>query len=131
MANGTVDQWGESADRFVSSVLRANWPQMILSISYFFYNGLFTRLCVEKEWKSYSMKYQSLRVTSPNGEQRSTYRLQLPYRYSIPLICISITLHWVVSNVLYVFVYEGGTCLLLNFGLVELLTSAAMQVISR
>jgi len=77
-------------------------------MSYFVYNSLFTRLQVEKEWNTYSKDYQPLRVTAPVGEQVSTYRLQLPYRYSIPLITISIILHWLVSNTLYVFIIEGG-----------------------
>lgn len=83
-------------------------PQLLLSLSYFVYNSLFTRLCTEKEWCSYGIDYHSLRVTRPEGQQRSTYRLQLPYLYSIPLIVVSIVLHWLVSNALYVFVLEGG-----------------------
>lgn len=90
------------------SVLLANSPQLLLSVSYFVYNSLFTRLQVEKEWNRYSKDYRPLRVTAPVGEQVSTYRLQLPYRYSIPLITISIILHWLVSNTLYVFIIEGG-----------------------
>lgn len=42
--------------------------------------------------------------------QYSTYRLQLPYKYSIPLILMSIFLHWLLSNTLYLFISEGGKC---------------------
>lgn len=42
------------------------------------------------------------------GEQYATYRLQLPYRYSIPLIVMSIFLHWMMSNTFYTMVGEGG-----------------------
>lgn len=108
MANPLFDPDGDSADNLIHSVLIANFPQLILSVSYFLYNGLFTRLCVEKEWKSYSLDYRPLRVTDPKGDQESTYWLQLPYTYSVPLISISVILHWIVSNCLYVFVYEGG-----------------------
>lgn len=83
-------------------------------MSYFVYNSLYTRLCAEKEWCSYGTDYYSLRVTIPQGQQRSKYRLQLPYRYSIPLIVVSIVLHWLVSNALYVFVLEGGELSLLS-----------------
>lgn len=47
-------------------------------------------------------------MTSGQGEQLSTYRLQLPYRYSIPLLTISILLHWLVSNTIYISIAEGG-----------------------
>ena len=90
------------------STLLANSPQILLSVSYFAYNALYTRIQVEKEWNSYSTNYKPLRVTNPKGEQLSTYRLQLPYHYSIPLAAVSILLHWLVSNTIYVFLIEGG-----------------------
>lgn len=84
----------------------ANTPQLILSICYTVYNGLFTRMLAEVEWSKYSINYRSLRVTSPQGQQRSTYRLQLPYRWSVPLILVSVLLHWTYSNCIYVTNYE-------------------------
>lgn len=42
---------------------------------------------------------KGLRVTQPHGYQRSSYFLQLPYRWSLPLIVISGTLHWLLSRV--------------------------------
>ena len=42
-----------------------------------------------------------LRVTDPIGDQRSTYRLQLPYKYGIPLLILSGILHWLVSQSLF------------------------------
>ena len=53
------------------------------------------------EWSDYAHERKPLRVTGPVGEQRSTYRLQLPYRYGIPLLCASGTLHWLVSQSLF------------------------------
>ncbi|KAI1344923.1 hypothetical protein F5Y15DRAFT_410610 [Xylariaceae sp. FL0016] len=72
------------------------------------YNTLFTRLQMAREWSTYSEGYQALRVTDPKGQQFSTYRLQLPYKYSLPLIGVSIFLHWLLSNTIYVFVSIGG-----------------------
>lgn len=46
-------------------------------------------------------------MTDAKGLQRSTYRLQLPYRYSVPLIIASAFLHWLMSNTIYVFVSQG------------------------
>ncbi|KAI0543313.1 hypothetical protein F4679DRAFT_577720 [Xylaria curta] len=79
---------------YYSSLLLANVPQLIFSLCYISFNALITRLQVEREWNSLSSHFQPLRVSYPKGKQVSSYRLQLPYRYSIPMIAISISLHW-------------------------------------
>ncbi|ETS78796.1 hypothetical protein PFICI_08649 [Pestalotiopsis fici W106-1] len=96
------------AGSYVSCLLIANAPQMLLSTCYFSYNTFFTRLAVETEWNSFSLRYQPLRVSYPLGDQTSKYRLQLPYKYSVPLLAMSILLHWLVSNTIYIFITEGG-----------------------
>ena len=53
------------------------------------------------EWSGYAHFRKPLRVTSPAGSQRSTYRLQLPYIYGIPLLVLSGTLHWLVSQSIF------------------------------
>ena len=85
----------------ILNVLIANLPQAVLSFLYLTYNGLFTGILLADEWNDYGHKRKSLRVTGPEGAQRSTYRLQLPYRYGIPLLIISGTLHWLVSQSLF------------------------------
>ncbi|KAI0022397.1 hypothetical protein F4780DRAFT_788792 [Xylariomycetidae sp. FL0641] len=92
----------------IQALLLANAPQLLLSLSYYMYNWLYTMLCVEKEWNSYSREYRPLRVTDPKGEQVSSWRLQLPYRYSAPLLSFSALLHFLVSSALYALVLEGG-----------------------
>ena len=82
-------------------VLIGNSPQIILSFLYFSYNGIFTCMLLAKEWRTYGSKSNFLRVTTPTGRQRSTYRLQLPYRYGIPLLIGSGTLHWLVSQSIF------------------------------
>ena len=79
----------------------ANLPQVLLSFLYFSYNGLYTCMLLAEEWGAYAHKRRFLRVTSPKGGQRSTYRLQLPYRYGIPLLVGSGTLHWLVSESIF------------------------------
>ena len=81
--------------------LVANVPQILLSFLYFSYNGLYTCMLLAEEWSAYAHKRRYLRVTSPTGGQRSTYRLQLPYRYGIPLLVGSGTLHWLVSQSIF------------------------------
>lgn len=93
---------------YLGALLMANTPQLILSFCYFALNSFLTRIQVEEEWNSYSRSYKPLRVSSPKGGQVSHYRLQLPYRYSIPLIGMSILLHWVLSNAIFLTIIEGG-----------------------
>jgi len=65
------------------------------------YNGLYTCMHLSQEWSRYAIRRRPLRVTTPHGEQRSTYYLQLPYTYGIPLIAASATLHWLVSESIF------------------------------
>jgi hypothetical protein len=83
----------------IANVLLSNIPQLILSLLYFTYNGLFTGMLSASEWNSYSKTQKGLRVSrNPQGAQRSTYFLQLPYLYSVPLMVFSMVLHWLVSQ---------------------------------
>ncbi|KAI0856680.1 hypothetical protein F4860DRAFT_492388 [Xylaria cubensis] len=92
----------------LGAVILANSPHLLLSFCYLTYNNLFTYLQISREWGKYSEGYFSLRVTDPQGQQSSTYRLQLPYRYSLPLMGTSAILHWILSNTIYVFISIGG-----------------------
>ena len=83
------------------NALVANLPQVVLSFLFVIYNGLFTSMLLADEWNGYAHERQPLRVTSPKGAQRSTYRLQLPYKYGVPLMGASVTLHWLVSQSLF------------------------------
>ena len=85
----------------VANILVANSPQLLLSFLYFAYNGLWTCMLLSHEWFNYAQSAKGLRVTSSRGEQRSTYRLQLPYRYGIPLMIMSGLLHWLVSQSIF------------------------------
>ncbi|KAH3940622.1 hypothetical protein HBH70_025720 [Parastagonospora nodorum] len=77
----------------------ANSPQILLSFMYFAYNSLFTAMLMGYEWVSYAHKRKGLRTSrKPLGGRRSTYFLQLPYRFGVPLIFVSGTLHWVTGS---------------------------------
>ena len=54
------------------------------------------------EWSRFARHRKALRVTYPTGEQRSTYWLQLPWTYAIPLGVASSVLHWLVSQSIFV-----------------------------
>ncbi|KAK3614063.1 hypothetical protein LTR56_026058 [Elasticomyces elasticus] len=94
---------GESnLSSLAAKVLAANLPQLLLSVVYMLYNDLFTRMQLAREWLSYSKTRKSLRVTNPEGEQRSTRFLQLPFIYAIPLLIAMAVLHWLVSQSVFV-----------------------------
>lgn len=61
----------------------------------------------ECEWARYSKMFLPLRVTHKKGRQLSSYRLQLPYLWSIPLLVISAVLHWLFSNCIYLVLLES------------------------
>jgi hypothetical protein len=65
------------------------------------YNSLLTGMLLGKEWNDYAYERKTLRVHSPTGKQRSTYYLQLPYRYGIPLLIAATLLHWLTSQAIF------------------------------
>ncbi|KAH8153021.1 uncharacterized protein LAJ45_02608 [Morchella importuna] len=96
----------------VSAVLLSNLPQVIFSFLYLLYNSLFTCMLLASEWERFATDRRPLRTTTPKGEQRSTYFLHLPYRYSIPLMIGSLVMHWFISQSIFlarILEFKGGT----------------------
>ncbi|OGM48153.1 hypothetical protein ABOM_002804 [Aspergillus bombycis] len=91
----------------VAMVVLSNTPQVILSSLYYLVNSILTCMLASAEYTSYSVRRQYLRVSWPEGQQRSTYFLSLPYAFSIPTMAISATLHWLLSeSIFYVRIYQ-------------------------
>ena len=84
------------------AVLIANMPQLLCSYVFLGFNYLLTCMYAGYEWTSYANRRKPLRVTDPAGKQRSTFYLQLPFRYAIPLLALSCLLSWLTSQVLFV-----------------------------
>ena len=85
-----------------STALIANLPQVLLSYIYLAFNGLFICMLAGHEYMQYFHHRRPLRVTSPVGQQRSTYYLQLPYQSSLTLLALSSLLSWLVAQSLFV-----------------------------
>jgi hypothetical protein len=101
----------EGTSGLASSILFANLPQIIMSFVYLSYNALITCMLLANEYSGYEVHRKTLRVTTPCGQQRSTYWLQLPYTYGIPVVVASATLHWLISQSLFlvrVDAYDDG-----------------------
>ncbi|KAL5000903.1 hypothetical protein BDV10DRAFT_182788 [Aspergillus recurvatus] len=87
-----------SALNTIALTLLANTPQLLVSLTYFTYNALLSRMLLAAEYTDYANERKPLRVSWPQGTQRSTYYLSLPYRYSVPLSTASAFLHWLISQ---------------------------------
>lgn len=87
--------------RIITTIIVANSPQLLLSMLVLMYNGIFTCMLLANEYLDYAYERKALRVTKPMGLQRSTYRLQLPYKYGIMLQVVSGVLHWLVSQTIF------------------------------
>ncbi|CAN9175257.1 unnamed protein product [Alternaria alternata] len=87
----------------LSNVLIANTPQLVLSFIYLSCNAHLTSMLAAREWSSFAKTRKGLRVhTHPRGAQRATYFLQLPWRYSAPMILAGALLHWLASQSIFV-----------------------------
>ncbi|KAH8678758.1 hypothetical protein BGZ60DRAFT_401781 [Tricladium varicosporioides] len=83
-------------------VLLANTPQLVLSVGYLLINNLLTDMLGAWEWSKIGQTKTKLRTTSPQGQQRSTYFLQLPYTYAVLLMVIMTAMHYLLSASLFV-----------------------------
>ena len=85
--------WGKA-----KTLLLLNTPQALVSLMNVLYNGCLTSMMLVGKWNSFSQHRHPLRVTVPLGEQKSQYYLTIPYRYAIPLLAITGTFHWLISE---------------------------------
>lgn len=79
----------------------SNSPQLLLAVIYVSYNLLLTSMMMTAEYNDSAVQRKALRVSKPKGQQRSTYYLQLPYRYAVPLTTCLGVLRWLVSQGLF------------------------------
>ena len=98
---GTADlNQGNTA--LYSNIFFANLWQMIISLLYITLNALFSCMLVSDEWAGYQKTRKTLRVSFPEGIQRSSYFISMPLRYGIPLTISMALLHWTVSQSVFV-----------------------------
>lgn len=85
-----------------TAAILINAPQVAFSMLYFIFNATLTMMHTAHEWANFAVQRKALRVSTPRGQQRSTYWLQLPWTYSIPLVLCSGSMHWLLSRSLYI-----------------------------
>ncbi|EGP86741.1 uncharacterized protein MYCGRDRAFT_44207, partial [Zymoseptoria tritici IPO323] len=82
--------------------LLVNTPQVLISFVYLFYNNVVTGMLLAREYGNYASTRKPFRNTRPVGQQRTTtYWLQMPYRYLLPLMAGMALLHWLVSRSIF------------------------------
>ncbi|OJD36760.1 uncharacterized protein BKCO1_9000190 [Diplodia corticola] len=86
----------------LSRILFANSFQLLVSLCYLFLNRLLTAQVATAELFRFLKKKKPLRVSSPEGMQRSSYMLSLPWRFAAPAVAAFILLHWLVSGSVFV-----------------------------
>jgi hypothetical protein len=109
-----VWQWGSASSGWLSfgvtgastkvtiwNAWLANAPQVLLSLCYLNLNAICSAMASTAEWNNFAVLRKGLRVTKPYSHQRSTYFLQLPYKWSIPLVITSGGLHWLLSQAFF------------------------------
>ncbi|KAK6536919.1 hypothetical protein TWF281_001126 [Arthrobotrys megalospora] len=94
---------------YAGVALLANTPQLWISAYYLLYNSIYTEMATVREIDAFSKERKYLRVSEPTGKQRSSFFLQLPYRFSVPLMGVSTLMHWLFSQSFFlVSVIDGG-----------------------
>lgn len=88
-------------------ILISNSPQFLVSVAYLLYNNLFTCMANAYEISRFATVRKTLRVTSPRGQQRSTFWLSLPFRYILPMTATMALLHWTISRSIFLVQVTG------------------------
>lgn len=84
-----------------SAVFCANILQLAVSNAYLLFNGIFTSILLSAELADFAREAKTMRVTEPRGAQRSTYWLQLPYKWSMPMMAVMALLHFLISEAIF------------------------------
>ena len=85
-----------------TNVIFTNFWQFAISFLYLLYNALLSCFLIGHEWTRYTKTRKTLRVSFPEGIQRSSFYLSMPFKYGIPLILTITTLHWTLSQSVFV-----------------------------
>ncbi|KAF2805460.1 uncharacterized protein BDZ99DRAFT_539837 [Mytilinidion resinicola] len=88
-------------------------------------------MLVAYEWSTYALKRKALRVSEiPKGSQKTSYFLQLPYRFRIPLMATSALLHWLTSQSIYLSSQDILTCGYSPLGILAVIIVGCMMIVA-
>ncbi|KAF7502331.1 hypothetical protein GJ744_006019 [Endocarpon pusillum] len=86
----------------IVNIVIANIWQVLVSFCYLAQSALLSCLLIADEWSGFSNERKPLRVSHPRGIQRSTYFVNMPMRYSIPIMILFAIEHWLLSQSTFV-----------------------------
>ena len=84
------------------NVVFSNVWQFAISVLYLMYNAVFTMMLVAHEWDRFGETRKALRVSEPQGHQRSTYFISAPLKYGLSIIITIGALHYTMSQSVFV-----------------------------
>ena len=91
----------------LANLLVINLPQLLLAGAALFYNNILTTMLLAAESCQYAAKRKGLRVSEPRGpDQRSTYWLQIPWKYGIPVLALNALMHWAVGRSIFLVSFD-------------------------
>ncbi|KAI4102204.1 MAG: hypothetical protein LQ339_004728 [Xanthoria mediterranea] len=91
-----------SAKSLYLSVGFSNLWQFVISLLYLAYNAVLTAMLVANEWDEFGKTRKTLRLTSPQGHQRSSYFISVPLKYGLPVLVAFGALHYTISQSVFV-----------------------------
>ena len=59
-------------------------------------------MLLANEWDRFGETRKTLRVTTPQGHQRSSYFISVPLKYGLPVLVLFGILHWTISQSVFV-----------------------------
>ncbi|KAL8956158.1 MAG: hypothetical protein Q9193_006239, partial [Seirophora villosa] len=87
-----------SAKSLYLSIGFSNLWQFVVSLLYLAYNAVLTAMLVANEWDEFGKTRKTLRLTSPQGHQRSSYFISVPLKYGLPVLVAFGALHYTISQ---------------------------------
>ncbi|KAF9696725.1 hypothetical protein EKO04_005443 [Ascochyta lentis] len=106
LASLRPDDVGSST--IVPTIITANIPQLGFSLLYVFYMNIWSKLLISYEFDRLTRVKKGLRISErPRGQQRASHFFTLPTRYSLPLMAVSATLHYLCSQSLFMARFDG------------------------
>ncbi|KAL8663032.1 MAG: hypothetical protein Q9168_008159 [Polycauliona sp. 1 TL-2023] len=91
-----------SARALYFSVVFCNIWQLLISFLYVAYNAVLTEMLVANEWDAFGKTRKALRVTSPQGHQRSSYFVSVPLKFGLPVLVVFGAFHYTTSQSVFV-----------------------------
>lgn len=108
LALARVTRDSDGSSEIVPNLIVANIPQMAFTFLYMLYNNLWSKIYLGIEFEKFRKRPKGLRVSEVRrGAQRGSRFFDLPVHWTLTIIAISATLHWLTSQALFLVRIDG------------------------